>query len=89
MAQYFKSNMFSGFCKQVCQLFSSVSMFYPDVIIKVSLSHIEVSHLNAFRLAKSNNSSDSKRFNQTNYLTPSLAAMISASVVERAVVFYS
>jgi len=48
MAQCFKLNMFSGFCKQVCQLFSSINMFYPDVI-KVSLPHIEVSHLSVVR----------------------------------------
>jgi hypothetical protein len=30
-------------------LFPSVNMFYPVVIIKVSLPHIEVSHLNVFR----------------------------------------
>jgi len=47
-AQYFKSNMFNGVCTEVCQLFSSVSMFYPNVIIKVSLPHTKVSHLNVF-----------------------------------------
>ena len=40
-------------------------------------------------LAKSDNSSDNKGFNQTSYLAPSLAAMISTSVAERAVVFCS
>ena len=43
-AQYFKSNMFSWFCKQVCQLFSSVNMFhfmfYPHV--GISSSHRSV-----------------------------------------------
>jgi len=42
-----------------------------------------------FFLAKSDNSSDSRRFNQTDSLTPSFAAIISASVVERAIVFYN
>jgi hypothetical protein len=59
-------------------------VFYPDIIIKeLSIYSIRVS------LAKSDNSSDSRHFNQTNYLAPSLAVMISASVVERAVVFSS
>ena len=47
-AQYFKLTMFNGFCEQVCQLFSSINIFYPDVIIKVSFPHIEVPHLNLF-----------------------------------------
>jgi hypothetical protein len=47
-AQYFKSNMFDGFRMQACQ-FSSVNVLYPDVIIKVSLPHIEVSYLNVFQ----------------------------------------
>ena len=112
-AQYFKSNVFNGFCKQVCPLFTFVKMFYPYLIIKGSLPHREVSHLNVFRLlwysgflvslmalvllmystgvflAKQDNSSDNKCFNQTNSLASSLAAMISASVVERAVFFCS
>jgi len=41
--------MFNGFCKQVCQLFSSVNIFYSIVIIKVPLPHIEVSHFDVFR----------------------------------------
>jgi hypothetical protein len=40
-------------------------------------------------MTKSNNSSDSRSFNQTNSLAPSLAAMISASVVKRAVILHS
>lgn len=48
IAQYFKSNAFNGFCKQVSSLFSSVNVFYPNVIIKVTLPYQEVSHLNVF-----------------------------------------
>ena len=40
-----------------------------------------------FFLAKSENISESRRFSRTNYLAASLAAIISASVVERAIVF--
>jgi len=50
MAQYLKSNMFSVFCKQVWQFFSSVNVLYPNAVIKVSLPHIEVLHLNVFQL---------------------------------------
>ena len=80
-------------------------MFYPYVIIKGYVRHIEVSHLNVFRpfvmalalsmystgvfLAKSDNSSHNKHFNRTDSLASSLAAMILASVVERAVFFCS
>jgi hypothetical protein len=48
-AQYFKSNRFAGFCKQVCWLFSSVNTFYPCVIIKESLPYIKLSYLSLFR----------------------------------------
>ena len=44
-AQYLKSKKFNGFPKQVCQLFSSVNVSYPDVVIKVFPLHIEVSRL--------------------------------------------
>jgi len=45
--------------------------------------------IGVFFLAKSDNSSDSWCFNQTNSLNPLLAAIISASPVERAIVFYN
>jgi hypothetical protein len=109
--QYFKSNTFDWFCKQICQLDSSVYEFYSAVVIKVSCFHVELAHLTSFEIlwycgllvrlmqlalsnysigilmAMPNNSSDRRHFNHTKYLVRTLAALISASIIERNVGF--